>query len=479
MAILDFLTGRQQPMGGVVGMVAQPQAQAQRGIIGDPAFAQSLTRLGANLMAAGAQTDNTLGAIGTALGATLDQNMQARRQQAEIDALTARSAPQGEMQATPFGGTGYQNQILASRYQFHVANGDNDLVARQKAINDFYALNPVTGVDAEGRPFTTPRAALPTEMGVTAPVAPATMPAAAQDPIDQTAAALGLPTGALLPPPSGTQPTGAMPTQGVLTAPRADVLAQTGMPRGNLIQAPAAPGPKTAQALAEEAGKAEIGVQGKFAEQLADIEANRLKGLREQASTLNARAPDMERLALAIQRYGDTGTLGDLRLTMNKIGADFGVANPDRVAEGELIKQIVSKMTPTMRPEGSGAASDADMRLFMDSLPNLFTSGPGAAKGYQYFERVRQYQNAIANEAENFAYNNRTMRGFNEHLEKLKKDGVISLWTPEERSQLQAIAKGTSTQNAGLPQPTTKAEFDKLPSGAQFLDPNGVLRRKP
>jgi hypothetical protein len=40
-------------------------------------------------------------------------------------------------------------------------------------------------------------------------------------------------------------------------------------------------------------------------------------------------------------------------------------------------------------------------------------------------------------------------------------------------------ARGSNTNTPQLPRVTTNAEFEALPSGAEFLDPNGVRRRKP
>jgi hypothetical protein len=448
-----------------------------------PEFATTLSRLGANLAAASTQNEGFLDSLSLAAAQTQKDTEAARAQamqnqliQAQINKANAEAQP-----SSPFSGTGFENQVAGTYYQAYLAQGMSPMEAQVKAAQAVFNREPSYIQGAEGQLIPVPGRTLPSLGGQPAQPVSAQIPTQ-PDAIDQTAANLGIPSGTLMPPPSGTQPQGAMPTQGVLSAP---VLSDGAMPsgggRGSLIQVPqiSGAGPKTEQALREEAGNAEIGVQGKFAEQLANIEAERLKGLREQASNLNARAPDMERLAMAIQAYGDTGSFGNMRLTLNKMAADFGVANPERVAEGELASKIVSKLVPTMRPTGSGSASDKDMAVFFDSLPNLLTTPTGAQKAYQYFERVREYQNAISNEAENFAYNNRTMRGFTEHLEKLKKEGAISLWNEDERKQLEAIRKGTSVQNAGMPQPKSKAEFDALPSGSQFLDPNGVLRRKP
>lgn len=480
MALLDFLLPSQQPQGGLVGRLSNLQVPVQNNknsIIADPDFSRSLMRLGANLMSAGSQTDNTLGAIGNALGATLDQTNNDALQRAQIDAYRAKASPEQQGPAQPFGGTGYQNQIMSSRYQYHLARGDDPLTAQQKAINDFYSLNPVTGVDAEGRPYTMPRASLSYDLGSGAqqgmmqdlPQGGIPQP----DAIEKTAQSLGLRSDMLLPPPSGQGAPDMSLFQGnqpVATQPLAAPMD---------IGVPSLGGPKTQQALNEAAGKAEIEVQGEFAKQLGDIEAKRLSGYREAASNTNRLAPDMERLALAIDRYGQTGTFGEMRLELNKIGATLGLANPEKVAEGEIIKQLVSKITPTMRPAGSGAASDADMRLFKDSLSNLMTTPQGAAKAFAYFKRIQDFQNNLAQEAENYAYNNRSMRGFDKYLKALEDSGQVSLWTPKERAELEAISKGRGAATAGMPQPNNKQEFDALPSGTQFIDPNGVVRRKP
>ena len=36
-----------------------------------------------------------------------------------------------------------------------------------------------------------------------------------------------------------------------------------------------------------------------------------------------------------------------------------------------------------------------------------------------------------------------------------------------------------SQTGAGLPSPASEAEYNKLPSGTRYLDPNGIVRRKP
>lgn len=442
MGVLDFILGNnQQQMGGVVGnLVADPRTPkvpAKKGIMGDPDFARSMMRLGANLMQAGAQTDNTLGAIGSALGATMDGAAQDRIKNQEFELLRQKATPQAE---PVFGGTGFDNQLARTQYEFYVSQGMTDMQARQRAANDVLATKPqmqmVTDAEGNVRMMPVQRPTLPMgEQQFNQQQAPQQFSQQVQsDPIDQAAQAMGLSSGGLLPPPSG---------QG-----EPDMRLFNSQPQGATLAAPMdinipqSRGPKTAQALDEAAGKAEIEVQGEFAKQLGDIEAKRLSGFREAATNTNRLAPDLERLALAMSNYGQTGTFGEMRLELNKMGVALGLVDPEKVAEGEIVKQLVSKITPTMRPAGSGAASDADMRLFMNSLPNLMTTAQGAEKAFAYFKRVQDFQNKVAQEAEDYAYNNRSMRGFDKHLKGLEESGAISLWTEEESAELDAISKG-------------------------------------
>jgi hypothetical protein len=269
MSVFQQLLGIQQQPTGVLGAVMQqpqniiaPQQQpmqAKPKFWQTPEFATTLSRLGANLMQSSTNNDNFLDSFSLAAAQTTNQGLEEQALMRQAQAQQTQQAQTG-----PFGGTGYQNQIMSSRYQFHIANGDAPLVAQQKAINDFYALNPVTGVNSEGQPIVTPRASLPFNIGEQVPqTAPQAMPQG--DAIAQTAASLGLPEGTLLPPQSGTQPQGAMPSQGVLSAP---VFSDTAMPSGGgQIGVPQMGGPKTQQALTQAAGEAQIGLQTKQAEQ--------------------------------------------------------------------------------------------------------------------------------------------------------------------------------------------------------------------
>ena len=58
--------------------------------------------------------------------------------------------------------------------------------------------------------------------------------------------------------------------------------------------------------------------------------------------------------------------------------------------------------------------------------------------------------------------------------------GAEPLDTTPQSSVAPAVGAGRGTQAApSLPRISTDEEFDALPSGAEFFDPDGVKRRKP
>ncbi len=398
MSVFQQLLGIQQQPTGVLGAVMQqPQGivapqqqpmQAKPKFWQTPEFATTLSRLGANLTQSSTNNDNFLDAFSLAAAQTTNQGLEEQALMRQAQAQQTQQAQTG-----PFGGTGYQNQIMSSRYQFHIANGAAPLVAQQKAINDFYSLNPVTGVDAEGRPIVTPRASLPFNIGEQIPQTPQAMPQG--DAIAQTAASMGFPEGTLLPPPSGTQPQGAMPTQGVLSAP---VFSENAMPSGGgQIGVPQMGGPKTRQALTQAAGEAQIAVEKEglmgaaksTQEKLADFKTqaaqlpmlmdvvNKLNNLADQASfTIGQRGTDaLFTSGLGIETQGDTARQEYIATVRNVVlpllRSTFGAAFTAK--EGESLLETLGN------PNATPAAKKATLNAFIEQkVRNLQTSAQEA-----------------------------------------------------------------------------------------------------
>jgi hypothetical protein len=134
--------------------------------------------------------------------------------------------------------------------------------------------------------------------------------------------------------------------------------------------------------------------------------------------------------------------------------------------EIQAAQALINQMVPGQRPPGSGTMSDADLALFKQSLPAIINQPGGNQKIIATARAINEYtiqQAAIA--------------------EKVASREI----TPAEGRALQAsipnplASFGTAADKpSGAPMAiSSDAEYDALPSGAEFIDPEGNRRRKP
>lgn len=443
MSIFQQLLGIQpQQVGGVMGAVIQSQPQSgfapqqqpsqqKPKFWQTPEFATSLSRLGANLMQSSTQNESLLDALSLAGSQTVNQGLE---QQAAMRQEQAQQEQQA--QTGPFGGNGYQNQIMSSRYQFHIANGESPLVAQQKAINDFYSLNPVTGVDAEGRPYTTQRSSLSYEIGaqpIAQPVAQ-TMPQG--DAISETAASLGLPAGTLLPPRSNQQPQVAVPTQGMLPPPSFN---GPSMQKSDAISVPQIGGPKTQQALTQAAGEAQIAVEKEGLMGAA-------KSTQEKQADFKTQAAQLPMLAEVV---GKLNNLADkASFTLGQRGTDFlytqglGIPTTGDTARTEYISTVRNVVLPLLRSTFGAQFTAKEGETLLETLgsPNASPEAKKATLNAFVEQKVRNLQTSAKEAGVDIS------------------QGII----PASTNRIQ-----------------TKQEFDALPKGSKFIAPDGSERIKP
>lgn len=133
--------------------------------------------------------------------------------------------------------------------------------------------------------------------------------------------------------------------------------------------------------------------------------------------------------------------------------------------EVQAAQALINQMVPGQRPPGSGTMSDADLVLFKQSLPAIINQPGGNKLILATARAINEYTIQQAAIAEKVA--NREI-------------------TPAEGRALQAsipnplASFGAATANPATPgKISTDAEYDALPSGAEFIDPEGNRRRKP
>ncbi|NTF06859.1 hypothetical protein G6L37_11870 [Agrobacterium rubi] len=106
----------------------------------------------------------------------------------------------------------------------------------------------------------------------------------------------------------------------------------------------------------------------KFAEKSGEENAKMFKEMTEAGFNAQSDLANIDVLDNALKQ-----TPGGLTNIVTNAANQWGLGN--LVSEGadsvQVANAMISKLTPMQRPPGSGAASDADMRLFRESLPTL------------------------------------------------------------------------------------------------------------
>jgi hypothetical protein len=185
---------------------------------------------------------------------------------------------------------------------------------------------------------------------------------------------------------------------------------------------------------------------------LTELDVDTIKAAEEGLRKSRSLLPDLDRMEAAVRMF-PTGMGGSqvlaFKQAMDRLGFKI-----EGTSEGEIIQSIQSRLAPAMRSPGSGASSDRDVQMFLDSLPNLFKTQGGNLKVISHLRRIagRQQQEA-AFMRQYFRENGNKLDGVYEAMDK--KLGPL------------------------FPRPKTEEEMRKLPSGEVFMAPDGTMRVVP
>lgn len=137
----------------------------------------------------------------------------------------------------------------------------------------------------------------------------------------------------------------------------------------------------------------------------------------------------------------------------------------------QAAQAAINSLVPEQRQPGSGPMSDADLALFKQSLPRIINQPGGNQTIINTMRGIAQYDAEGA-----------------EIVQQLR-DGQINRAQAFERLQgrqnpleaFKAPPKEAPPSEDPLPpqQITSKDQFDRLPSGTKFIDPQGNVRIKP
>lgn len=229
------------------------------------------------------------------------------------------------------------------------------------------------------------------------------------------------------------------------------------------------------------------GNSNKFKDKLDEKAADRFNTIAEEGNNANQMVGDMQMLIDLGKKVG-TGKGAELMVQFGPWADMFGV-KLDGLSEAQAFDSIVNRITPQMRPAGSGAASDLDVRMFMSAIPNIVRTAEGneiiavtmqniarnkiaaaeiatrVSKGDLKWEDGDKEIRALANPYEQFK----------EYQKNKKKAGPSvggNLWKdePAQEQPKEAVNEPVTVNNA--------SDYATLPSGSIVIW-NGRKFRKP
>ena len=179
---------------------------------------------------------------------------------------------------------------------------------------------------------------------------------------------------------------------------------------------------------------------------------------------LRRAVPSMDQMAMrenaALQREGiqQAGATG--RTAMQEQGANTRDAGRNALAAEEL----------GLRREAAGFQTRAAKRL--EDLQNSYQSAKTPEERAAIAQQLRELQGK-----EQPAHRMEVVRGKTDPMTGQSSGDYVVVQDPKT-GEVRQIQMGAASAPQAMPKPASKAEFDALPKGARFTDPNGQVRIK-
>lgn len=209
-----------------------------------------------------------------------------------------------------------------------------------------------------------------------------------------------------------------------------------------------------------------VGEGDKFYENLDKKNAETFSTLSEGGMTGRSRLAQLSNLE-TIMRDAPTGAGARVKLMLGDLGI-----NTEGLSDLQATRSLLEKMVPEQRAAGSGPMSDADIVMYRRSLPDVINQPGGNELIFGTAKAIAQYDIQMGEIADMVADREITPAEGRKRIRELKNplDGYAD--------RARAIRE---TQNSGgqAPRQITQEEYQALPSGAEFIAPDGSRRRKP
>jgi hypothetical protein len=184
------------------------------------------------------------------------------------------------------------------------------------------------------------------------------------------------------------------------------------------------------------AGGTQINMGDKADAALIKADVKQLESAREAVGRLGELQSGLGVMKSLLEEGVQTGKAAPVRLLIGQMAGAIGI-DIAGTSEMELFQQIQDKLVPAMRVPGSGSTSDFEGSMFVSAIPNLSRTTEGNQKIVYVLGKMIDYQMQNARLMENYFYENKTLRGYNEYREN--KIGASAL-SKEDISYLKSAA---------------------------------------
>jgi len=216
----------------------------------------------------------------------------------------------------------------------------------------------------------------------------------------------------------------------------------------------------------KKAGASQVNIdqkaEGAFDKKLAEKQAEAFDVMATEGLSARADLGVINELDALLQGQG--GTLTGL----SGIAAKYGIGG-EGVDDLQAAQAMINKLVPTQRTPGSGSMSDRDVELFTRSLPNLWNTPGGNQKIINVMRGLAEYRQGQGEIADQVIMGEMSRQEARRALREL----------PNPLADLRGGGDKAGKLPADGSQPITREQYEALPSGAEFIAPDGSRRRKP
>jgi hypothetical protein len=191
-------------------------------------------------------------------------------------------------------------------------------------------------------------------------------------------------------------------------------------------------------------------------ETYGSINTEELTKIPTALNQVNENALAYSELERAMDSGAIQGPFAESRLLLGSIGQMIGIPDlAENVSSTEQMRSITNRLAPGLRPEGSGPMSDADLKLFLNSLPNIGITEGGNRKILGYLNKINRYQGQVLKAKREFLSKRENFGASPYELSKYVNQRVKSPFTANDREFFGSVVGGQKADTIGNTQVQT------------------------